>query len=85
MGKLKEMKNKNTARKSLYLPQELSDWFNEHIKSIDGIKSNTIFIKALTEYMERNKKEHNKIDQKFENGVLSVLKKHGVKTKTGLR
>jgi hypothetical protein len=67
----------NTARRGVYLPKELDDWFLG-LASETNIKINQLMLDALNEYKSRHTPKGKKTSQ-FEKDVMAVLKKHGIK------
>jgi len=66
----------NTARRGIYLPKELDDWFIELAKETN-IKPNQLLLDALNQYKNRHTTKGKKTSQ-FEKDVMAVLKKNGI-------
>ena len=65
----------NTARRGIYLPKELDDWYVERSAN-EGMKINAVMIEALTEYMERSMVSKRKESIEFEKKVYRIIKKY---------
>ena len=69
------MPNENTARRGLYLPKELDDWFGDQSDET-GIKINALIISALKEYKECHSKSARRRDDAFDKKVNKLIEKY---------
>ena len=69
------MSNENTARRGLYLPKELDEWFVE-MSDNTNIKVNALIISALTKFKESKSKSVKKHDADFEKKVRSIIMRY---------
>ena len=71
----------NTARRGIYLPKELDEFFVSQSEETK-IKINQLMIDALNEYKDKRSESGRKKNAEFEKKVLAVLKKHGMVIKS---
>lgn len=75
------MANENTARRNVYLPRELDEWFVKEFGKTD-IKVNTLILEALNEYVDKRSKSGKKQKIDFDKNVrriaLELLEEKGL-------
>ena len=75
------MANENTARRNIYLPPSLDQWFIDESDE-SGSKINALMLEALKEYKEKRSKSSKKKKIDFEKNVkeiaLELLKEKGL-------
>lgn len=62
----------NTARRGIYLPQELDDWYTE-LADKSGIKVNQLMLDALNEYKDKQSLSKKKSDLIFKKRVTAII------------
>lgn len=65
----------NTARRGIYLPKELDDWFVKQSEET-GIKTNQLMLDALNQYKDENSKSRRKKNNEFVAKIEAVIEQY---------
>lgn len=66
------MANENTAKRTIYLPPDLIDWFDSHAKETN-IKPNILIVEAMSEYMDNRTASKSKQGKAFQKKIEDIV------------